>query len=149
MPNLDPGLLSRLPPSFWVALTVVSAVVALASMVVVPLLLVRLPVDYVTAAHPPLRRRLAQATPGALALLLLRNLAGGVLLALGLLMLFTPGQGILTLVAGLALVDLPGRHRVLVALLRRPAVARAVQRLRARAQVAPLEGLPPWTPRAG
>lgn len=149
MPDLDPSLLTGLPPTFWVGLTVLSAVIALASVLVVPLLLARLPVDYVTAPGQPLARRIALASPGALALLLLRNLAGLVLLALGLLMLFTPGQGLLTLIAGLALADLPGRHRLLVALLRRPAVARAVQRLRARARVPPFEGLPPGPPAAG
>ncbi|MCB9683079.1 MAG: hypothetical protein H6733_16565, partial [Alphaproteobacteria bacterium] len=68
-----------------------------------------------------------------------RNLLGGVLVVAGVAMLVLPGQGVLTILAGLVLVDVPGRKRVLVAVLRRPAVARGVAWIRERAEAPPLE----------
>jgi len=49
-----------------------------------------------------------------------------------------PGQGILTILAGLTLIEFPGRHRVIRALLGRPTVLYAVNRFRARFKRRPL-----------
>lgn len=138
---LDTGLLDTVPVEAWVAVSVGSLGMALASLVLMPVLIVRLPTDYVVAPAPTLLHRLAVASTGGVVLLLARNALGLVLLLLGLAMLVTPGQGLLTIVGGLVLTDLPGRHRLLVALLRRPAIGRAVARLRQRAGVPPIEGL--------
>jgi hypothetical protein len=64
----------------------------------------------------------------------LKNLAGVVLVALGVVLSVpgVPGQGLLTLFAGLLLLDLPGKRRVELAILRRPAIRRAVDVLRIR-----------------
>ena len=42
----------------------------------------------------------------------LRNLAGVALMLLGFIWLFTPGQGLLTLAAGFALLEFPGKPAV-------------------------------------
>ncbi|MBC8208407.1 MAG: hypothetical protein H8E79_04470 [Desulfobulbaceae bacterium] len=42
-----------------------------------------------------------------------RNTLGGLLLVAGLCMLFLPGQGIITMIIGLSLLDVPGRQLVL------------------------------------
>ena len=91
------------------------AVVSLATFVVsavaLPWLLVQLPADYFedtsSAAHPPWPHHRALYW----AWRLLKNLLGAVLLLAGLVMLVTPGQGILTIMAGLWLLDLPGKRR--------------------------------------
>ena len=41
-----------------------------------------------------------------------RNLLGGLLILLGLVMLVTPGQGILTIVLGFTIMDFPGKKRI-------------------------------------
>ena len=41
-----------------------------------------------------------------------RNLLGGLLILLGLIMLVTPGQGILTIVLGFTIMDFPGKKRI-------------------------------------
>ena len=67
-----------------------------------------------------------------------KNLLGAILLAGGLIMLFVPGQGLLTMAMGLLLLDYPGKF----ALERRVARQRSVQSglnwLRARAGAPPL-----------
>lgn len=69
-----------------------------------------------------------------LALVALRNLGGVVLVALGIAMALpaVPGQGLLTILIGLTLVDFPGKRRIETWLLGRKHVARAINRLRAR-----------------
>nr|WP_281389151.1 PGPGW domain-containing protein [Spirochaeta isovalerica] len=45
-------------------------------------------------------------------LLVLKNLAGAFLLIMGIIMLFVPGQGILTIIAGLSVMNFPGKRRI-------------------------------------
>jgi hypothetical protein len=70
-----------------------------------------------------------------------KNLAGAVLLVLGLVMALPgiPGQGILTMIIGITLVDFPGKQRLERRLIGRPAVLRRLNRLRARFRRPPLE----------
>jgi uncharacterized membrane protein YczE len=69
-----------------------------------------------------------------------RTLVGAVLVAVGVLLSVPgiPGQGVLTIVAGLILIEFPGRHRLVRAVFGRPAALRAVNRLRARFGRTPL-----------
>ncbi|NOY25547.1 MAG: hypothetical protein GXP62_06705 [Oligoflexia bacterium] len=138
-----------IPAELWLGLSGLSLVLALTSLALVPALLVRLPVDFVTTPPPSLRQRVAAASLTGLLVLLLRNALGAFLVLLGVVMLFTPGQGVLTVVAGLALTDGPGRHRVIVWVLRKRMVARVVQRLRARRGVTALDGLDATEPPTG
>lgn len=74
-----------------------------------------------------------------------RNVLGAGVVLAGVAMLVLPGQGILTVIAGLVLTDVPGKHRLLRWLVALPGVGSALQHLRARAGVEPLEleGRPP------
>lgn len=69
---------------------------------------------------------------------LAKNLAGLVLLLVGLIMLITPGQGLLTCLMGVLLLDFPGKRRLELWLVQRRAVARSIAWLRQRAGVPPL-----------
>ncbi len=71
-----------------------------------------------------------------------KNLLGGVLVVLGLVMLLTPGQGLLTLLIGLMLMNFPGKYRLERWLVTRPGVLRALNWLRARQGHQPLEAPP-------
>jgi hypothetical protein len=63
----------------------------------------------------------------------LKNVAGLLLIALGLALSVpgVPGQGLLTMLIGLILVDFPGKHRLERWLLARPGVLGGLNRLRA------------------
>lgn len=122
--------------------TGLSLLLALVSLLLTPLAVARLPADYLTVRNTRLRDRLREGGPRAVARFALRNLLALALLVPGLLMLFTPGQGLLTIAVALVVADFPGRRRLVRALLRRPLLARAVQALRARAGVPPLLGVP-------
>jgi hypothetical protein len=70
--------------------------------------------------------------------LVLKNLLGAAIVAVGIAMLFLPGQGILTILIGLLLLNFPGKRRLLLLLLRRPGVLDSINRLRARFHKPPL-----------
>jgi hypothetical protein len=118
----------------WFAwLAVISVITLAASALVIPWLVAKLPADYFSRDDHP--TAFANTHPLLRAVLLLaKNLFGLVLIVLGILMLVLPGQGVLTIVAGIALVDFPGRHRVVQAIVARDPVMNALNWVRRRAK---------------
>lgn len=107
-----------------------------ASLIFLPILVVRLPCDYFTNQAAP---RFAKRRPIVRVLLIAsKNLLGAVLLGGGILMLFLPGQGILAILIGLALLDIPGAQRLKMRLLGQPKVIAALNKLRRMARREPL-----------
>ena len=105
------------------ALAVASVAMFVGSIVAVPVFLVRMPDDYFVTRRPPrspVRR-------------VLFTLLGVTLVALGIAMLVLPGQGILTILVGLAILDLPFKDRALARLLSHPKVRAAIDGLRQKA----------------
>jgi hypothetical protein len=99
------------------------------SLIAVPLVVVRLPEDYLHR-----ERKLVRTWPRylSLPLMALKNAFGVLFLLSGLAMLVLPGQGLLTLVIGLMLIDFP-RKRILVhRILGYRRIWRGINRLRAR-----------------
>lgn len=101
------------------------------STVVTGLVLVLLPEDHFIRNPSP---GSSWGPPWKLFLRVLKNLAGLALVVLGVVLSIpgVPGQGLLTIFAGLLLLDLPGKRRLELALLGRGILRRAVDRLRAR-----------------
>jgi hypothetical protein len=108
-----------------------SVLAVLASLVLVPRFLAKLPRGYLRQAQPPAH--------GSMARRILRNVLGVFLVLLGVAMLLLPGQGLLTLLVGVLLVDFPGKHGLVVRGLSRPKVLSLVNKLRARHGAPPLE----------
>jgi hypothetical protein len=110
------------------------------SLIGLPLVLTRMPADFFPR---PERRHLRLAERRRpfwfVVLRSLKNALGGVLLVLGLLMLFVPGQGLLTMFVALFLLDFPGKRRLQRWVISRPVVHRPVNALRRRAHRPPLE----------
>lgn len=118
------------------------AVASLATFVVsavaLPWLLTRLPEDYFEETSPTVHRPWPRQRALYWAWRLLKNLLGIVLLLAGLVMLFTPGQGILTIMAGLWLADLPGKRRCERYLIGRPQVLSSINWIRQKSGQPPL-----------
>jgi len=112
----------------------------LLSLGIVSLILVKLPTNYFRKDHhskvwadkPPVVRILA---------LVGKNILGWLLIVVGIILSVpgVPGQGLLTVLLGVMLVDFPGKHRLEQKLLHRPAIKNAITRLRARFGKPPLE----------
>ena len=113
---------------------------------VVAYLLVRLPADYFCDSHArdfwrdrhPVIRQTG---------LIVKNLLGGVLVAFGVLLSLPgiPGPGVLTILFGVVLLDIPGKRRFERWLIGQPAVLQTVNRLRHRHHKPPFT----WTESTG
>jgi len=70
-----------------------------------------------------------------------KNIAGVLLVALGVVLSLpgVPGQGLLTILLGVMLLDFPGRHRLEQKLLSKPSIVNSINRLRKRFDKEPLE----------
>jgi hypothetical protein len=115
------------------SLAALSLAIFLLTPLIVGWLVIRLPANYfVERKHAPLVSW--QSRPVARwALLIIKNLAGVILFVAGFIMLFTPGQGLLTIVIGLVLIDFPGKYQAERWLITRPSVWRSVNWIRKRA----------------
>jgi hypothetical protein len=101
------------------------------SLAIVSVIMVKIPADYfkedqsskMFADKPPLVRYLLIAG---------KNLLGFVLVVLGIIMSVpgVPGQGILTILLGVMLLDFPGRRRLEHKLVSRPQVLNTINKLR-------------------
>lgn len=81
--------------------------------------LLRLPADYFANSLSPNPKRRFKHPILHLTWSITHNLIGAGLVAAGVAMLFLPGQGLLTLIVGLMLVDFPGKRRISLELIRR------------------------------
>lgn len=128
-------------------LSLISLCTFVGSLAALPWLVARIPSDYFNHnerypapwknRHPLLRYTL----------IFLKNLLGLVLVTGGFIMLFLPGQGLLTLAMGLLLLDYPGKFRFERWLVSRRPILRGLNWLRRRqgmpALEVPLEAKPP------
>ena len=136
LPAVVVDMWSRHQREVWL-LGVGSAVMLVVSAVLIPFLIVRLPADFYAEENH--RRRLFENKPLVrIAFLAVKNTLGALLLVAGLAMLLLPGQGILTILAALALLDFPGKRRLEMRILHRPAILRSINWLRLRAGREPL-----------
>jgi hypothetical protein len=119
-----------------------SLVMLVATLIGVPWVVARLPKDYFNQPERAVWRLSGDEPWFALILGGVKNAVGAVLVLLGLVMLVTPGQGLLTLLAGLLLMNFPGKYQLERWLVRRPGVMAALNWLRGRG------GHPPFDPPA-
>jgi len=107
---------------------IVSVAMFVGTLAAIPWMVRRLPADYFVRPSPErsFQRKVA------------RNILGSALIAAGIAMLLLPGQGIITILLGLSIVDLPIKHRIMRWLLQRPRIQEGIQRLRSKAGKPPL-----------
>jgi len=108
------------------------------TLVALPPVVARLPADYFRRDHHATRHHTQSAALRLLGLFA-KNLLGIVLVCTGVGMLILPGQGILTVLIGLMLINFPGKRALEQRLVRQPTVLRAMNWMRAKAHQPPLE----------
>ena len=112
-----------------VTLTALSIVFFVGSLIAIPFILVRLPTDFFDTRvprlwmenHHPVLRLLGH---------LAKNVIGAIFLFAGFLMLFLPGQGILTMLIGITMLDFPGKRKLEAKMIGQPAVLNAINGMR-------------------
>jgi len=127
---------------FLIAAVAIGVTTAIVSVVVVGFVLARLPADYFV--NPEARRPIDRHPVLKVVLCLLRNLFGYFLITLGAVLSLpgVPGQGLLTILMGVLLIDFPGKHHAERWLLMRRGVLTTVNGFRARVGRPPLIAKP-------
>ena len=112
-----------------VTLTALSIVFFVGSLIAIPFILVRLPTEFFDTRVP---RRWMENHHPVLRLLghLAKNVVGAIFLFAGFLMLFLPGQGILTMLIGITMLDFPGKRKLEAKMIGQPAVLNAINGMR-------------------
>jgi len=120
------------------ALAAFSLVCLVATLLIVPAILVRIPNDYFAhgerppgvwqSLHPALR----------IAYLAIKNALGYLFILAGIAMLILPGQGLLTMLIGFLMIDAPGKYRLEKWVISRTYVTRTVNWLRRKHRRPPL-----------
>ncbi len=98
--------------------------------VALPLVVRKLPVDYfVSEKREPAKSKRKHPLVWNL-LSLLKNLVGLVLILVGIVMLVLPGQGIVTILIGLAISNFPGKYKLERRIACLPAVGATINKIR-------------------
>ncbi len=103
------------------------------NLAIVSFILVKLPADHFSKDHRTSfwsDRHPAIRASGAIG----KNILGVLLVVIGVLLSIpgVPGQGLLTILLGIMLLDFPGKRRLEQKLLSRPQILKTINRLRAR-----------------
>lgn len=118
-------------------------ITSLITLIITPVLvlvaIIRMPADYFTYERQEILEFRKQFNPAVLAVIMaVKNVAGVIFIIAGLAMLVLPGQGIITILIGLTLVNFPGKRRLECRMVRQKRVLSSINWVRKRAGKPPL-----------
>lgn len=110
----------------------------LASLFLIPYIVVRIPADYFV--HSKRRPKQPEKYPPIIRIivLVLKNIIGVILFAMGVLMLVLPGQGLFTMFIGMMMINFPGKYRLERWIVERGPILKTINWLRKRSGHPPL-----------
>jgi hypothetical protein len=112
---------------------IISVFMFVFSLLLLPWLVNKMPADYFKPTEDPQRVNLLSP------ITILRNLAGLLVLVAGIGMLILPGQGILCILIGLAIMDFPGKYSLVRWVVTRKGVLDSLNWIRDKGGKPPLE----------
>jgi len=128
---------SYVPANVLIWFAVSSVFMFVGTLIAIPIILMRLPADYFDVRtprpwmenHHPILRMIGHVV---------KNVVGAIFLFAGFLMLFLPGQGVLTMLIGLSLIEFPGKRRVEAKIVGQSTVLSTINAMRAKFDKPPL-----------
>ena len=121
---------------YFVWMGIVSFVFFVGSLLLTPFLLGKIPQDYFIHTN---QHKVEIEHLGHLIIVIIRTLIGFVLLIAGIIMLVTPGQGIISILLGLFLMEFPGKRKLELKLINHEPTFKALNWLRGKANKDPFE----------
>ncbi|RUM82786.1 MAG: hypothetical protein DSZ19_04010 [Candidatus Thioglobus sp.] len=121
---------------YFVWVGIVSFVVFVTSLLLTPILLGKIPQDYFIHTN---QHKVEINHLGHLIIVVIRTLIGFVLLIAGIIMLVTPGQGIISILLGLFLMEFPGKRKLELKLINHEPTFKALNWLRGKANKDPFD----------
>jgi hypothetical protein len=113
---------------FFSAVAGVSIVLIIVSLAATPWLVASLPIDYLL---PKVRHSKPMGLHSAL-IQTFRNIVGVISVILGIILMFTPGPGLVVLLLGISVAEFPGKHRLLISIAIQPNVFKSLNWMRTR-----------------
>lgn len=133
---------------FW-ALGIFSVLLFFLSAVAIPIVIARMPVEYLNTGWEATEwkktdeKNKLKINAVMLIYHIIKNVTGLCLVTTGIILLFLPGQGLLTLLIGISLMDFPGKKRFVRSVMGKKSVLGMANRIRNRMGKPPLNG-PDW-----
>ena len=126
-----------IPVDVLFGLAVAGGIGFIGSLIAIPLILVRLPADYFDTRTP--RHWMKNHHPVLRLLgLVIKNVVGVVFVLAGFAMLFLPGQGLLTMLIGVSLVDFPKKRELEAKMVGQPTLLGVINAMRKKFNKPPL-----------
>lgn len=109
------------------------------SLILVPMMVVRIPADYFS--HKKRQHKRPEKYPPVVRIIILviKNVLGVALLLAGILMLVLPGQGLFTMFVGVMMMNFPGKYKLERWIVARGPVLKSINWMRKRAGHEPLK----------
>ncbi len=122
----------------WIAM--ISALTFVVSLLIIPFIISKLPNDFFSKIREGHTTTNNNSKLYNLILFCLRNIFGFTFLLAGILMLFMPGQGILTIVLGISLMVFPGKRKLVNKLIEQKSVQHGLNWIRRKTGKTEFEG---------
>jgi len=123
--------------SILTGMAIFSAVTFVASLIIVPIILARLPSDYFVNKKSNVIATYSKQPVLFILNKFVKNIVGVLLILAGIAMLVLPGQGVLTILIGLGITNFPGKYKLERKLVRNQTVFKSLNWMRKRASVEP------------
>jgi uncharacterized membrane protein SpoIIM required for sporulation len=118
-------------------LSLASIIGLIVSIVVIPWVIIKLPPDYFVYTKRETKKIFCHHPFCRALFLIFKNILGIALIISGIIMLFIPGQGLLTIIIGVILTDFPYKYKIERWIISRPHILSTVNRLRKKAKQPP------------
>ena len=116
---------------FWSSLA--SILTFVGTLISVPWLITKIPADYfISSSEGKLQSYFNNPFLRILGIIF-KNIFGYVFIINGFIMLFIPGQGLLTMIIGLVLIDFPRKKEVEYRIVKQPMIHRTINKIRKKA----------------
>jgi len=120
-------------------LGVLSLLFFIITLTIIPWLILQIPDDYFTEQKRHSFLDSSHHSVLKILLLVLKNLTGAFFLLLGFALLVLPGQGLLTILLGMVMIDFPGKYRLERWFVLRKPVLRSINWLRNKGNKPPIQ----------
>lgn len=121
-----------------VGITSFSVVSFIGSLILIPYIIINMPSDYFVISRKEFINNRIKHPVLRLIVHFLKNFLGGIFLLVGIIMIFIPGQGLLTMLIGISLIDFPFKKELELKIISRKSIFKFVNKLRHKAGKASL-----------
>ncbi len=116
-----------------------SVFVFIITILFIPLIIIRIPRNYFRHELPPKSEKWEIPNYTKYIFLFFKNIIGILIFFSGVIMLFTPGQGLLTILIGLSLINFPGKRKLERKLISQKLIFKMINKIRKKSGVRPLK----------